>query len=214
MNSITISQWGGYLQSIADNGQKNLVSDKRGNIHVVDKTTSSKNFKRLNIDQIINITLEVFENSTKITNDDRLHIINGLESLKVRRSEKYERLHSVRKFFAGKSTQKRVEEDITKINYIESLIHVDQNYSNRLLKDFEQEIPPGLAPEVIELTIATLLKDQMITDVLANHASIHTMCEKAAQKYLEKNEVHNAFRVRMLVNKTIGPSSFFKYFNG
>lgn len=202
MNNLNISQWGGYLQNIADNKELFLVSDNVGHVQIINKKHMSENYKRLNINQIIQTTLEIFEKSNDIGKDDRLHIMNGLKSLKQRRHEKYNALNIFRKFFAGRS---QIERDIAKIGYMESLIQVGDKYTNRILKDFEQEIPEDMAPEVIELTIATLLKSQKITEVSANHTTIYKICEKAAQKYLEKNEVHNAFRVRMLVAKQLGP---------
>lgn len=206
MPNITISQWGTHLQDIANDSQQLLASDKQGNIQLIDRKNPPKGFKRLTLDQIISLSLEIFEDSNQISKSDRLHISNGLKVLIVRKRAKYKELHSIRKFFVKKRTKKRIEEDVIKTNNVESLIHVGHKFTDQLLRDFEQEIPHGLAPEVIEATVATLLKDRKITDVEANHSTLYTMCEKAANKYFEKNDIHGAFRVRMLVAKQLGPT--------
>ncbi|MCH9609204.1 MAG: hypothetical protein S4CHLAM45_04270 [Chlamydiales bacterium] len=202
--NVSISTWGSCMQGISDDTQKLLGIDRKGNVQLIDRKNPPKGFKRLTLDQIISLTLEVFENSNTISESDRSHITNGLSALIVKKRAKYKELHLIRKFFAGKRIKRQIEEDVKKTNYVESLIHVGHKYSNRLLRDFEQEIPPGLAPEVIEATIATLIKDQKITDVEANYSTLYTMCEEAANKYFAKNDIHSAFRVRMLIAKQLG----------
>jgi len=210
MPNISISTWASYLQSIHDDPQKLLAINRQGNIQLIDKQDPSKGFKRLTLDQIISLTLDIFENSNNLSRNDSLGIIKGLNAITIRRSAKYKELHSIRKFFAGEDAKKRIEEDKEKVSYITSLFHLGHTYTNRLLKDFEQEIPHGLAPEVIETTVVTLLKYPKITDVEANHSTLYKMCEEAANKYFEKNDIASAFRVRMLVAKQLSPTPVLK----